>query len=48
MAYIWRGDLTAGFFCVMRLGGLYLDRVIHGWAYFRNFAVFPMLMPIVP
>ena len=32
-AYIWRGDLTDGFFCY-RLGGL-----IFGGAYFRNFTV---------
>ena len=34
-AYIWRGDLTEGFFRY-RFGGL-----IHGGAYFRNFTVFP-------
>ena len=38
-AYIWRGDLTEGFF-VTGLGGLYLDGLIHGGAYFRNFTVF--------
>ena len=38
-AYIWRGDLTEGFF-VTGLGGLYLDGLIHGGAYFRNFMVF--------
>ena len=32
--YIWRGDLTEGFFCVTRLGEL-----IFGGAYFRNFTV---------
>ena len=32
-AYIWRGDLTEGFFRY-RFGGL-----IHGGAYFRNFTV---------
>ena len=37
-AYIWRGDLTEGF-CVTGLGGLYLERLIHGGAYFRNFTV---------
>ena len=38
-AYIWRGDLTEGF-CVTGLGGLYLEVLIHGGAYFRNFTVF--------
>ena len=35
-AYIWRGDLTEGYW-VTGLGGLYLDGLIHGGAYFRNF-----------
>ena len=35
-AYIWRGDLTEGF-CVTSLGGLYLEGLIHGGTYFRNF-----------
>ena len=34
-AYIWRGDLTEGF-CVTGLGGLYLEGLIHGGAYFWN------------
>ena len=38
-AYIWRGDLTEGFFCVTGLGGLYLEGLIHGGAYFWNFTV---------
>ena len=38
-AYIWRGNLTDGF-CVTGLGGLYLEGLIHGGAYFRNFTVF--------
>ena len=38
-AYIWRGDLTKGF-CVTGLGGLYVEWLIHGGAYFRNFTVF--------
>ena len=29
-AYIWRGDLTAGFFCVTGLEGLYLEGLIFG------------------
>ena len=37
-AYIWRGDLTEGF-CVTGLGGLYLEGLIRGGAYFRNFTV---------
>ena len=37
-AYIWRGDLTEGF-CVTSLGGLYLEGLIHGGAYFWNFTV---------
>ena len=37
-AYIWRGDLTEGF-GVTSSGGLYLERLIHGGAYFRNFTV---------
>ena len=37
-AYIWRGDLTEGFLR-SGLGGLYLEGLIHGGAYFRNSAV---------
>ena len=37
-AYIWRGDLTE-VSCVTGLGGLYLEGLIHGGAYFRNFTV---------
>ena len=37
-AYIWRGDLTEGL-CVTGLGGLYLEGLIHGGVYFRNFTV---------
>ena len=37
-AFIWRGDLTDGF-CVTSSGGLYLEGLIHGGAYFRNFTV---------
>ena len=39
-AYIWRGDLTEGFLRY-RFGGLYLEGLIHGGAYFRNFMVYP-------
>ena len=38
-AYIQRGDLTEGF-CITILGDLYLEGLIHGGAYFRNFTVF--------
>ena len=34
-AYIWKGDLTE-VFCVRSLGGLYLERLIHGGAYFKE------------
>ena len=37
-AYIWRGDLTEGFL-LTGLGGLCLEGLIHGGAYFRNFTV---------
>ena len=33
-AYIWRGDLTE-VFCVTSLGGLYLEGLIDGGAYFE-------------
>ena len=38
-AFIWRGPFIGGFFCVTSLGGLYLEGLIHGWAYFRTFTV---------
>ena len=37
-AYIRRGDLTERFLRY-RSGGLYLEGLIHGGAYFRNFTV---------
>ena len=37
-AYIRRGGLTEGFLRY-ELGGLYLERLIHGGAYFRDFTV---------
>ena len=37
-AYIWRGDLTEGFLRY-QFGGLYLEGLIHGGAYFRDFTV---------
>ena len=36
-AYIWRGDLTEGFLRYEFGGGLYLEGLIHGGAYFREF-----------
>ena len=33
-----------GFFCVTSLGGLYLEGLIHGGAYFQNFMVFTYLV----
>ena len=42
-AYIWRDDFTEGFFTLPVRGGgggLYLEGLIHGGAYFRNFTVF--------
>ena len=41
-AYIRRGDVT-GFFGVTSVGGLYLEGLIQGGAYFRNFTV---LLPV--
>ena len=35
------GDLTEDF---LRLGGLYLEGLIHGGAYFRNFTVLEMVI----
>ena len=37
-AYIWRGDLTEGFLRYL-LGGLNLEGLIHGGAFFLNFTV---------
>ena len=37
-AYIWRGNLTEGFLRY-EFGGLHLEGLIHGGAYFRNFTV---------
>ena len=38
-AYIWRGDLTEGFLRCRFGRGVYLEGLIHGGAYFRNFTV---------
>ena len=34
------GRFKGGFFCVTSLEGLYLQGLIHGGAYFRNFTVY--------
>ena len=33
------GRFNRGFFCVMSLGGLYLEGLLHGGAYFQNITV---------
>ena len=38
-AYIWRSDLKDGFLRYKFGGGLYLEGLIHGEAYFQNFTV---------
>ena len=38
--FVFGGAIQRRVFCVTGLGGLYLERFIHGGAYFRNFAVF--------
>ena len=38
-AYIWRGDSTESFFRYEFGGGLCLEGLIRGGAYFRNFTV---------
>ena len=47
-AYIWRGDLTEGFFRYEFGGGLYLEGLIHGGAYFWNFTVSPQDLLLQP
>ena len=43
-AYIYRGDLTEGFFALLLcFWGLYLEGLIHGGAYFRNFTLFKIV-----
>ena len=37
-AYIWRDDLMEGFLRY-RFGGIYLEGLLHGQAYFPNFTV---------
>ena len=36
---IFGGVISRRVFCVASLGGLYLEALIHGGAYFRNFTV---------
>ena len=36
---IYGGAILRTVFCVTSLGGLYLEGLIHGGAYFRNFTV---------
>ena len=38
--HVFEGAIYRMFFCVMSLGGLYLEGFIHGVAYFQNFTVF--------
>ena len=45
-AYIRRGDVTEVFFFALSLGGLYLEGLIQGGAYFRNFMVSQKPNPI--
>ena len=45
-AYIWRGDLTERFLRC-EFGGLYLEGLIHGGAYFRNFTVIHFIFPVI-
>ena len=39
---IFGGAIQRRDFCVTGLGGLYLEGLIHGGAYFRNFTVFSL------
>ena len=41
------GRFNGGFFCVTGLGGLCLEGLIHGRAYFRNFAVFRSIYNLI-
>ena len=43
---IFRGAIERRVFCVTSLGGLYLEELIHGGAYFRNFTVPYFMTPI--
>ena len=41
---IFGGAILRRVFCVSGLGGLYLEGLIHGGAYFRNFTVYQLLV----
>ena len=43
-AYIWRGDLRV--FCITVLGGLYLEELIYGGAYFQNFTIYACVLSL--
>ena len=45
-AYIWRGYLTEGFLRY-RFGGLYLEGLVHGGAYFRIFTVLASVFDVL-
>ena len=40
---IFGGAIQWRVFCVTSLGGLYLEGLMHGGAYFRNFSVFHLV-----
>ena len=42
---IFGGAIQRGVFCVTGLGGLFLEGLIHGGSYFRNFTVFIFIFP---
>ena len=44
VASIWRGNLMEGFLRY-RIGGLYLEGLIHGGAYFWNLMVYKKIQP---
>ena len=41
LIHVFGGAVQSRGFCVTGLGGLYLEGLIHGEAYFRNFMVSP-------
>ena len=42
-AYIFEERFNGGDFALPIWGGLYLEGLLHGGAYFRNFTVYPIL-----
>jgi len=38
--FIFEGTYYRTYFCVSDLGGFYMEGIIHGGAYFRNFTVY--------